>query len=60
MRTISPKSLALLRELEHVPQGVGYNHEIAELDAARLIRWEHGFGYIASEDGRELLKRESQ
>jgi hypothetical protein len=54
---ISPDALALLREMEFVPQVVGYDHRIKELDEAkpRLIEWESGWGYIASAAGRALL-----
>lgn len=52
---ISEKAMAQLRDLEHVPRSVGYNHEIAELDNARLIQWESGWGYIASDAGRAML-----
>lgn len=55
-KEISAPSMALLRDLEFTPQVVGYDHRIAELDKARLIKWESGLGYIASEAGLALLK----
>lgn len=54
---ISATSMALLRDLEFVPQVVGYDHRIAELDTAKLITWEPGFGYIASEQGRAAIAK---
>lgn len=54
---ISKAAMELLAELAIVPQVVGYDHRIRELDEAtpRLIEWEAGFGYIASDAGRALL-----
>lgn len=52
---LSDAAFALLRELEHVPQVVGYDHRIAELDNAGLIRWESGLGYVASHAGLAAL-----
>jgi len=57
MTEISQKAMDLLKEIEIVPQVVGYDYRIRELDEAkpRLIVWEAGFGYVASEAGRALL-----
>lgn len=52
---ISEKAVALLRDLAGLPQSCGYNHEIKELDDARLIYWKAGEGYAASDKGREYL-----
>ena len=55
--TISKPALKLLGELANVPQIVGYDHRIKELDEAkpRLIERVSSQGYIASEAGRGLL-----
>lgn len=53
--TISTNAMELLRELTIIPQVVGYDHRIAELDEARLITWVPGEGYSASEAGHELV-----
>lgn len=56
---ISEPALALLGELTIIPQVVGYDHRIRELDEARprLIEWVSGQGYLASDAGRDLLAR---
>ena len=58
---IGQKAMDLLKEIEIIPQVVGYDHRIRELDEAkpRLIEWESGFGYVASEAGRALLAQSS-
>lgn len=59
--TISKDAMDLLNELTIIPQVVGYDHRIRELDEAkpRLIEWIAGEGYFASEAGRELLANEA-
>lgn len=57
MSEISEASMALLQELSIIPQVVGYDNRVAELDAAKLIQWKSGEGYFISDKGREALKR---
>lgn len=56
-RQISKDALALLSELSVIPQVVGYDHRIRELDEAvpRLIQWVSGQGYFISDAGRAFL-----
>lgn len=54
---ISKDAADLLADLTTIPQVVGYDHRIRELDEAqpRLIEWVPGWGYAASEAGRAYL-----
>lgn len=54
---ISKEAMELLGELTVIPQVVGYDHRIRELDEAqpRLIQWVVGQGYFVSDAGRALL-----
>lgn len=54
---ISDAALKLLSELTVIPQVVGYDHRLRELDEAqpRLITWIPREGYFVSEAGLELL-----
>lgn len=52
---ITNDAMALLKELSVIPQVVGYDHRIAELDNARLIEWRSGEGYFISQAGRAAL-----
>lgn len=52
---ISAPAIALLSDLTVIPQVVGYDHRIRELDEAGLIHWIPGQGYFAARNGRELL-----
>lgn len=52
---LSQAALMLLRDMEFVPQVVGYDHRISELDAAGMIQWAPGLGYEPSPAGREYL-----
>lgn len=52
---ITEASVALLRDLTIIPQVVGYDHRISELDNARLIQWISGQGYFVSDEGRAFL-----
>lgn len=54
---ISDASLSLLQDLTIVPQVVGYDHRISELDRAGLIEWVPGWGYQASKAGRAALAK---
>lgn len=56
---ISKEAMALLRNLAIVPQVVGYDFLVKELDEAkpRLIEWLPGVGYFASAAGHALLER---
>jgi hypothetical protein len=55
---LSKAAIELLGELAIIPQVVGYDHRIKELDEAkpRLIEWISGQGYLASAEGRSLLE----
>lgn len=57
MMAISSAALDLLADLAIIPQVVGYDHRVRELDEAipRLIEWMPGHGYIASQAGRDVL-----
>lgn len=57
---ISEAAMRLLAELAAVPQVVGYDHRIAELEAARLVEWEPGWGYKASAAGRAAISGDAQ
>jgi len=59
-KPISEPSLALLQELSVIPQVVGYDHRIAELDQARLIQWVAGEGYFISDAGRSALSQQDR
>jgi hypothetical protein len=55
---ISEASIELLRELAIIPDCVGYDHRVRELDEHKppLIEWLPRHGYTASHAGHEFLK----
>lgn len=57
---ISAAARDLLNQLTIIPQVVGYDHRIKELDEARprLIQWVAGEGYFISDAGRALLAQQ--
>lgn len=57
MTSISEPALALLRELAIIPQVIGFDHRIAELDEARLITWVPGEGYFIAHSGIDFLSK---
>lgn len=55
IQKIAADAVSLLADLTVIPQVVGYDHRIRQLDEARFIIWVSGEGYFISPTGREFL-----